>query len=101
MPASLDSVVVRRIMLVGGAFVLPVAVLAAYLLISRQDLEFSVAGDYLALFTAVAVGTVCLWRLVGPVKWRPIAVVLYPLICSAALLMFSLSFLCAVFQECL
>jgi hypothetical protein len=63
--------------------------------------EFSEAGDYLALFAAIAVGTVCFWHLVGGARWRPIAIVLYPLACFAALVMFSFSFLCTMFQECL
>jgi hypothetical protein len=101
MAASLDSVVLRRALLGGGTLVLPPAVVAVYLLVSRQDLQFSAAGDYLALFAAIAVGTVCLWHLVGRAGWRPIAMVVYPLVCFVALVMFSLSFLCAVFQECL
>lgn len=101
MAASCNSVAVRRALLGGGALILPPAIVAVYLLFSRQDLRFSAAGDYLALLAAIAVGAICLWHLVGRAGWRPIAMVVYPLVCFFALVMFSLSFLCAVFQECL
>ena len=100
MAASLDSVVVRRALL-GGALVLPFIVVAAYLLISRQDLEFSAAGDYVALFIAIGMGAGCLWQFAGHAQWRPIAIILYSLVCFAAVLMFFFSFVCAVFEECL
>lgn len=91
----------RRAVLGGGAVFLPLGIVAVYLLVSRQDLKFSVAGDYLALLAAASAGTLCVWHLAGPAKWRPTAMVIYPLVCLAALFMFTLSFLCKVFGECL
>jgi hypothetical protein len=101
MAASSNATWVRRALLGGGTVALPLGIVAIYLLVSRQDLKFSVAGDYLALLVAITVGSVCLWHFVGRVKWRPIAMVLYPLVCFAALVMFTFSFLCAALGECL
>jgi hypothetical protein len=101
MAASSGVMVVRRALLGGGAVVLPLGIVAIYLLVSRRDLEFSVAGDYLAFFVAIAVGAVCLWYSIGRADWRRTAMVLYLLIGSAALFMFALTFLCSVFGECL
>src|SRR5689334_928997 len=102
MVASINATWVHRAALAGGAIVLPVGILSVYLLISRWgSSDFSTAGDYFALGGATAAGAVCLWHLIGSVKWRPIAMIVYPFACCAALVMFSLSFVCAVFGECL
>jgi hypothetical protein len=101
MAAPSKSPIVRRALLGAGALVLPIGIIAIYLLVSRQDLKFSVAGDYVALFLGVAVGTVCLWHALSGANWRPIAMVVYTLLCLGTLVVFSFSFLCAVFGECL
>ena len=102
MAASFNPTWIRRVALAGGAVVLPVGILTLYLLISRWgSSDFSTAGDYLALGAATAAGAVCVWHFVGAAKWRPIAMILYPLACCAALVMFTLSFVCSVFEECL
>jgi hypothetical protein len=101
MSVSVTPTSIRRALLGAGALVLPLGIVAAYLLVSRQDLEFSVLGDYVALVTGLAVGVVCLWQALGDARWRSIAIILYTLVCLGALILFSFSFLCAVFHECL
>jgi hypothetical protein len=102
MAPSINSTWVRRAALAGGTIVLPVGILSAYLVISRWDSsDFSIVGEYLALGGATATGAVCLWHLIDGAQWRPIAMIVYSLACAAALIVFSLSFVCAVFRECL
>ena len=97
----MNRTVVRRALLGGGTVVLPLGIVAIYLWVSRQDTQFSVAGDYAALLIAVSIGAACLWHALAGAKWRPIVLGIYVLACLVALVMFSLSFLCAVIGECL
>ena len=101
MAAPVNRISIRRTFLAGGAIFLPPGIVAVYLVVSRQDWDFGVAGDYLALLLGVVAGTLCLWHLAGPVKWRAAAMVIYPMVCLAVLFVFTLSIVCTVFGDCL
>jgi hypothetical protein len=102
MAASINASWIRRAPLVGGAVLLPLGILAAYLVLSRWPKSwFNDASDLFALGIATAAGGLCVWSLIGRARWLLIAVAVYFLACAFSLLAFSFSFLCAVFEECL
>ena len=84
------------------ALVLPVAVLSAYLLLSREVTALrSVRGDYLAIGVAVVVGMVPAWQLARRGPAAVIVMVGYALVAAIALTGYGLSFVCGVFDDCL
>gem|GEM_PF-3311849 len=102
MAASINASWICRAPLVGGAVLLPLGILAAYLVLSRWPTSwFNDASDLFALGIATAAGALCVWNLIGRAKWRLIAVVVYFLVCTVTLFAFTFSFLCAVLGECL
>jgi hypothetical protein len=92
----------RRAKLAGGAVLLPLGIVAAYLVLSRGSTSwFNDTGDLFALGIATGAGALCVWKLIGRTKWQLIAVIVYFLACALTLFAFSFYFLCAVFDECL
>lgn len=92
----------QRRLLVAGAVVLPVAVMALHVIASRAPFQrFPVWSYYLALRVALVSGAFFVWKLVPQAGWRTLALLVYALGCTGFLLMFSLIFTCAAFGDCL
>ena len=91
-----------RALLWVGALAAPVALLSAYLIVSRwPNRWFNPSTDFIALGISVALGGACLWRLVTVRRWRIVAATVYAAAYCAFLFIFGFSFVCEVFQDCL
>ena len=99
--AAIQSRTQRRL-LVAGAVVLPVAVMALYIIASRAPFQrFPVWSYYLTFGVALVFGAFFVWKLVPQARLRTLALLAYALGGTGLLLMFSLIFTCAAFGDCL
>ena len=102
MAASTNMSLMHRGLLTLGALVLPATILSAYLAMPRWlNPWINSWVDFIALGLGVAVGAVCIWKLMASSRWRPLAMVAYVLVCVAAQFVYGIGFVCAVFEECL
>ena len=84
------------------ALLVPFAAMAAFLAVSRAHVGWTNAtGDYLALAISVGLGLGCLWRLPVSRLWRLAATVPYAAVVCLGLVFFSLTFVCAIYDDCI
>jgi hypothetical protein len=80
----------------------PVFVLTAYLVVSRwPERWFTTSSDYAALAVALAVGVICVWLVPVRWQWRLAMSIANVAVMSVGLILWTLAFVCSVFQDCL
>ncbi len=82
------------------ALVGPFLATTLYLLISRTAFQQGTSDDYIAVTISIFVGLYGVIRLPYALGIKAIAVVLYLVVAFWALFYYSLSLLCAVFNQC-
>ncbi len=83
------------------ALVAPIAIMSAYLWLSRDPDWWTSFSDQAAFVVAVAVGLVGILRLPLQKLARVVLAVLYVPAAGAGLIFFTLSFVCGMFGDCL
>jgi len=93
---------VRNGTLAIGAALLPFVAMAGYLVVTRGLLDsVSPTGDYVAAFASIGCGVACLGFLHLSVLARVALAIPYAAAVLVAMIYFSLSFVCAVYENCL
>lgn len=95
------SITRRDVFWTAAALALPILVMTLYLVIAVPNYWNGGAGDFAALIVALAAGISCV-RVVPLLKdWKVTACASYAVAMAGVLLVYTLTFVCAVFQECL